>query len=95
MIKEEEIQHLAELARIEISAGQKGKLARDLEEILAYFDVLKEVNTEDVQLMTGGSRDKNVFRDDNYEKSEFNTQKTINAFPEKESGFLKVPPVFE
>lgn len=95
MISEKEIDHLAELARIEISAEQKGKLTRDLEEILAYVKELGEVDTDSVGLASGTARNKNGFRDDELKHSDFKTEKSTDAFPEAEGGLLKIPPVFD
>ncbi|MDO8557517.1 MAG: Asp-tRNA(Asn)/Glu-tRNA(Gln) amidotransferase subunit GatC [Candidatus Jorgensenbacteria bacterium] len=103
MISENEIEHLAELARIEVSPEQKKKLARDLEEILAHVKELSEVTTNSVEPMTGssaqlttsGTQNRNGFRDDELKHSDFKTEKSTEAFPEKEGGFLKIPPVFE
>ena len=95
MISEKEIEHLAELARIEIHEEQKNKLSRDLGEILEHFKVLEEVTTESVASGMGGTKNENQLREDAPGKSDFETKSVIEAFPEREKGFLKIPPVFE
>ena len=95
MISEKEIEHLAELSRIEISAKQKEKLARDLEEILGYVKELRNVDTSGIESMTGGTQKENALHDDKEVRNEFNTESAVSAFPEKKENFLKVPPVFE
>ena len=97
-INKETLEYLAQLAKIELKPQDETKLLKDLGEILNYFKQLKEVDTSNVEPMTGGTFKKNVFRNDVDDlRSEINaTAKDItDAFPEKENGFLKVPPVFE
>lgn len=97
LINEKTLKYLADLARVDVS-GMEEKLTKDLGGILNYFEQLKEVNTDGVEPMTGGTFEKNVFREDASEiKKEINAtnEEIIEAFPEKECGFLKVPPVFE
>ncbi|MEK7163052.1 MAG: Asp-tRNA(Asn)/Glu-tRNA(Gln) amidotransferase subunit GatC [Patescibacteria group bacterium] len=57
-----------------------------------------------VEPMGGGAELKNVFREDEFVEAEKRGNenleadlrgKLVSAFPEKENGFLKVPPVFE
>ena len=107
-IDKKEIKHLAELAKIQLTkhepddakalSGEEEKLLKNFEEILDYFEELKQVDTSNVEPMTGGTASKNVFREDEKEiRSQINgsPDDLIEAFPEKEGRFLKVPPVFE
>jgi len=93
-ISKEELRHLAELARIELNPGEEEKLLKDLGNILDYFKELQELDTANAIPMTGGTDLRNVFRDD-AERGNTNRGAGIEAFPESEDGFLKVPPVFE
>jgi len=94
MISQEEVKRLADLARIHIDTSEVGRFARGLENILAYFVELKEIDTARVISVTGGAENKNVFREDEPAGSEFFTEKSTRQFPENKDGFLKVPPVF-
>ncbi len=95
LIDKKTIKKLAELARIEISAGEETSLLKDLEKILGHFEELKELDTERVEPMSGGTFSKNVLRGDESEGAKLVGEKSVDQFPEKEAGFLKVPPVFE
>lgn len=95
IINKQTLEKLAELARIEISEGKEEKLLKDLEGILEHFDELKEVDVSGIKPMAGAAELTNVFRDDEPVKSETSAIDLIDAFPEKEKGFLKVPAVFE
>jgi len=93
-ISKEELRHLAELARIELDPKEEDKLLRDLGNILDHFKELQAVDTQNVPPMTGGTDLRNVFRSDN-ERENTNQGAGAEAFPDRENGFLKVPPVFE
>ena len=82
------------MARIKLGASEEEKLLKDLQKILDHFTELKEVKTEGVEPLTGGTTLKNSFRKDEEGKSA-NRGAGVDAFPEKQDGFLKVPPVFE
>jgi aspartyl-tRNA(Asn)/glutamyl-tRNA(Gln) amidotransferase subunit C len=93
-ITKEELLHLASLARIELAPEEEGKLLKDLGEILGYFTELQKLDTAYVPPMTGCTDLRNIFRGDT-ERENTNRGAGAKSFPESESGFLKVPPVFE
>ena len=88
------LEHLAELARIKLSPQEEEKLLKDLGAILAHFESLKELDTSNVAPLTGGTTLINIFRDD-AERENANQGAGTESFPEKQDGYLKVPPVFE
>jgi aspartyl-tRNA(Asn)/glutamyl-tRNA(Gln) amidotransferase subunit C len=94
-INKKSLEHLADLARLELHENEKEKFLGDLEKILNHFKELQEVNTENVQPMAGGVELKNVFREDGETKASLSSDKVVEAFPEKDRHYLKVPPVFE
>lgn len=95
MLSKKDLEHLAELARIELKRQEEEKLLKDLEKILEHFEELRRVNTEDVAPLAGGTFEKNVLREDDSDETKLPAGKSVAQFPEKESGFLKIPPVFE
>ena len=99
VINKKTLQHLTELSRLELTADEEQKLLEDLKEILAYFEELKTVNTEQVAPMTGGTQARNIFREDEVDFAKRSAGvnhegRVIDAFPEVEKGYLKVPKVF-
>lgn len=62
MISREEIDNLANLARLELDEAQKGSLAKDLDSILGYFEQLKEAKVDEAEL--GAPTLANVMRAD-------------------------------
>ncbi|MDE2000971.1 MAG: Asp-tRNA(Asn)/Glu-tRNA(Gln) amidotransferase subunit GatC [Patescibacteria group bacterium] len=93
MLSKKELEHLAELARIELKEGEEEKLEKDLGAILDYFKELQAVDTEKVAPMTGGTQLMNALRED-VTGSTDDTGKGAAGFPDKQDGYLKVPPVF-
>ena len=88
------LEHLAKLARIKLEPAEEEKLLKDLGEILGYVQELQSVDVSSVEPMTGGTDLKNIFREDT-ERENTNRGAGVDAFPEKQDGYLKVPPVFE
>lgn len=93
-IDKETLARLAALARIELDPKEEEKLLKDLRNILDYFEELKELDTSGVKPMDGGTHSKNVFRED-AEREDTNRGAGIDAFPETQERYLKIPPVFE
>lgn len=95
MIQKKDLERLSELARLKIPEAEEKKLLQDLEKILGHFEELKEIDTSNVEPMSGGTLSKNVYREDEIVKNHLSGEKAVEQFPEKEKGFLKIPPVFE
>lgn len=92
-INKDNIEYLAGLARIELKDAEKEKLLGDLTNILNHFEELKEVDTKNVEPMTGGTLLTNIERKDEIDTERLGKGKS--GFPETKKGYLKVPPVFE
>lgn len=94
-ITKKSLDHLADLARVELNKEEEEKFLKDLPKILDHFQELQELNTDIVQPMAGGTELKNAFREDGETKNSLSPDLVTEAFPEKEKHWLKVPPVFE
>ncbi len=94
MLTKKDLEKLAELVRLEIKPREEEKLLKDLTSILNHFEELKEINTEDIDPLLGGTSNVNALRDDE-ESENIPKERALEQFPEKSKGFLKVPPVFE
>ena len=92
MISKAEIEHLKNLARVEFGERETEKLAKDLAEILSYFEQLKEVDVSNVSETTHALEGvKNVMRaDDEPVIDGERASDLIDSFPEKENNYLKV-----
>ncbi|MBI2024785.1 MAG: Asp-tRNA(Asn)/Glu-tRNA(Gln) amidotransferase subunit GatC [Candidatus Harrisonbacteria bacterium] len=94
-INKKSLEHLAELARLELGKKEEDKFLKDLEKILSHFKELQSLNTENVQPLAGGTWSNNVLREDGATKQSLGPDKVAEAFPDKEKHWLRVPPVFE
>lgn len=96
-INKKSLEHLADLARLELTEKESEGFLADLGKILEHFAELQEVNTDNVTPMTGGTALKNVMREDEIfaENHYTDSGKIMKQFPEHEKGYLKVPPVFD
>ncbi len=95
-LQKKDIDHLAELARIEISDVEKDKIFHDLKGILGYVEKLRSVNTEGVAPMVGGAIHANDYRaDEGGVLVSTPAEDLRRAFPDRQDDYLKVPHVFE
>ncbi len=105
LINKKTLEYLAELARVEVNEKEERKLLEDPQKILDYFEELKTLDTSKIEPLTGGLELKNIFREDEGRENPEAEQarygagtdqgEGVDAFPETENGFLKIPPVFE
>lgn len=91
-ISKDEIRHIAELARIELSPAELEKFQGDLNKVLGYIEVLRTVDTEGVEPLASVTGLENVWREDVAEDSGLQKAILDNA-PEKSGRFIKVKKV--
>ena len=63
-ITTELVDYISELARLSLDAEEKESMTAQLEQIVAYMDVLARLDTADVEPMSHVFPVKNVFRED-------------------------------
>ncbi len=90
----DKVDYLARLIRIELSDEERDLFSRQLSDILAYVDQLKEVNVEGVEPMYHAVTLTNRFRKDIVKPSLDRVKALANA-PRKKDGFFVVPRVIE
>jgi aspartyl-tRNA(Asn)/glutamyl-tRNA(Gln) amidotransferase subunit C len=93
-ISKEEIQHLADLAKIEITDTEADKYRDELGDIIDYAEKLDELDLEDVPATTHSIEIDAPLRDDNSEHRLSQDQALQNA-PDSEDGQFRVPNVVE
>ncbi len=94
MITKEQVEHVAKLARLELTEDEKELYTKQLSKILDYIDQLNEVNTDGVEPMTQPIPTVNVMREDIIKKQFERTEMLKNA-PHEEYGFFRVPKIGE
>jgi len=93
-ITKQEVQHVAKLARLELSEQEQEKLTDQLSGILTYVEKLNELDTKGVEPTAHVLNINNVMRDDVIAESLSQERALANA-PEKAAGHYKVPRIIE
>lgn len=88
------IEHVANLARLNLNDNEKEKLTLEMENIISYVDKLNELDTSNVKPMEHVIPIKNVLREDKVEES-YDRGKILANAPSQEDGCFKVPKVVE
>ena len=63
-INTELVSYIAELSRLELQSGEQQDMTAQLEQIIAYMDVLNKLDTQGVEPMSHVFPVKNVLRED-------------------------------
>lgn len=90
----QDVEHVANLARLNLSAEEKERYAGQLDAILKYADKLNELDTTDIEPTSHVLPLANVMREDEVRPSWPIEQVLANA-PDEEDGHFKVPAVLE
>ena len=93
-VSNEQVRHIAKLARIAMSDEEIEKLAPELNNILGWVEQLGEVNTDGVEPLATVIDQKLRLRDDVITDGDIRDQVLANA-PEAQHGFFAVPKVIE
>ena len=91
-ITRDDVTHVAELARIDLSDEAIDMFADQIGEILDYVDLLKQVPTDGVAATSHAITLTNAFREDKVSESADPEVSLANA-PESEDGHFIVPKV--
>jgi len=91
-ISREEVRHVADLARLELSEQEELRMTEQMNQILGYMDQLNELNTEGVSPTTHAIELRNVFREDEVRESLPREQALANA-PQSDGVNFLVPKV--
>jgi len=89
-----EVEHVAHLARLRLSAEELEKMRTDLSAILDHIDLLKEVDVSDVAPTAQVTDLFNTMRDDAVRPSLPHEDVLANA-PEQRDGMFRVKAIFE
>jgi len=89
-----DVEHVAQLARLELSDREKELFAGQLGAILRYIEKLNELDTDGVEPTSHVLPISNVMRDDEPRPS-WPLDKVLENAPDKEDGQFRVPAVLE
>jgi aspartyl-tRNA(Asn)/glutamyl-tRNA(Gln) amidotransferase subunit C len=109
-VAEKDVANVADLANLELTAEERGRLLRDLNSILDYIDRLKRLDTTGVppmaqvsdrygvdQSKTGSARFAYASREDVIEglRKSLSHEVALENAPDSDGTFFKVPKVIE
>ena len=93
-ISKQEVEHVARLARLDLSEQEKEKLTDQLSNILTYVEKLNELDTRGIEPTSHVLDIRNVMRDDAARPGLSQESALANA-PERAAGHYKVPKIIE
>ncbi len=92
MITIKDVEHVAKLARLELTPAEKTLFAEQLSKIIDAFDELKTVPTDGVEPLSHALPIPNAFREDEVVTPPGHESLLKNA-PDREGNFFKVPKI--
>lgn len=93
-ITREEVEHVARLARLELSEEEKERIRAQLDSILQYMEKLNELDTTDVEPTSHVLPMVNVMREDALRPAISQEEALANA-PDRQEAFFRVPRIIE
>lgn len=93
-LSSEEVKHIALLARLGLDEEEVEKYRAQLAHILENFEILKEVDTTDVEPTAHIMQVNNIMREDESSPSLSQEEVLANA-PQKEDNFFRTKPILE
>ncbi|OPL11342.1 MAG: glutamyl-tRNA amidotransferase [delta proteobacterium MLS_D] len=93
-ITEDQVAHVAHLARLNIDEKEREVFTKQLDDILLYIDMLNSVDTTDVAPMTHAMEGTETFRED-VVRSSLPVDAALANAPDDDGASFKVPKVIE
>jgi len=90
----EEVEHIAHLARLELTAEEKARFREQLSEILDYAARLQALDTQGIPPTSSVLPARSVLRADE-PRPGLSLEALLKNAPETEKGQFRVPPVLE
>jgi aspartyl-tRNA(Asn)/glutamyl-tRNA(Gln) amidotransferase subunit C len=93
-LSREEIQRVAMLARLRLTAEEEERFTEQLDKILQYMDKLNQLDTSEVQPLAHAVDIVNAFREDEVTNRP-NVDALLANAPERDETFFRVPKIIE
>jgi aspartyl-tRNA(Asn)/glutamyl-tRNA(Gln) amidotransferase subunit C len=93
-ISADQVRHLADLARIDLSDDELTSLTAELKQIVDSVAKVSEVATPDVPATSHPIPMTNVFRDDVVVPG-LTVEQALSGAPDREGDFFRVPPILD
>lgn len=93
-ITKEQVEHVADLARLAFTDEEIAVFTKDLGDIIAFAEQLNELDTDGIEETTHVLNIANVMRPDEVRESISSEETLLNA-PDKRDGQVRVPNILE
>jgi aspartyl-tRNA(Asn)/glutamyl-tRNA(Gln) amidotransferase subunit C len=90
----DEVEHIAVLARLRLTAEEKSQLIKQLDQILGYMEKLKQLDISNVEPFSHAVDTVNALREDRVTNRPDPDALLANA-PERDTTFFRVPKIIE
>ncbi|GEP23813.1 MAG: Asp-tRNA(Asn)/Glu-tRNA(Gln) amidotransferase subunit GatC [Lentilactobacillus diolivorans] len=93
-ISEDQVKHVAELAKLKINADQLPYFTTQLDQIIGLFETLSKVDTDGVEPTSSVTDQINVMREDiadNWNQR----QALLDNAPDTQDGYIRVPVIID
>lgn len=94
-ILKEDVEKIAQLARIEVSDAEMPKYQKELSAILEYVEIIGKADVKNIEPTAQVTGLSDVLREDKKEPSELSRDEILDLAPEKKDGYIKVKSVLE
>ena len=91
-VSKEEILHIANLASLNLKEEEIEEYRKNLQDILNFANIVKNVDTENISETIGSTNNVNVFREDEIKEFE-NKELLLQNAPDQERGMFNIPKV--
>jgi aspartyl-tRNA(Asn)/glutamyl-tRNA(Gln) amidotransferase subunit C len=88
------VDKIAMLARLDLSEAERERMAAQLGDIIAYADMVSEIDTREVEPFLHAAAESNVFRKDVPAPS-LSPAEALAAAPQRKGDFFRVPRVVD
>ena len=93
-ISPEEVQHVANLARLALPPEEMARVGHELNRILVYFQELQELDTEQIESTSHAIAMENIYREDSARES-LPVEEVLANAPDRADVFFRVPRIIE
>jgi len=92
-LSKDEVQKIAKLSRLELSDKEIDQYASQLSDVFQYFEKLKDINTDNVEITAQVTGLENVYRDDKVDQFESQSD-LVKQAADNEDYLIKTKSVF-
>lgn len=93
-ISPEEVEHVANLARLALPPEEMTRIGHELNRILVYFQQLQELDTEQIESTSHAIAMENIYREDSARES-LPVEEVLANAPDRADVFFRVPRIIE